>query len=67
MNIELLRLMKSKRQSFEWRTSYAEKFSDGAREVYAHSAAVLFAGVPCLRDKEVLAVYDHAIKSLEAQ
>lgn len=67
MNTETIRLLKNKRRSFEWHTTYAEKFTDDARAAYQRSATILFHPMPvCLSDKQVLAVYDHAIQGLEA-
>ncbi len=63
---DTIRLLKSKRQSFEWRSSYAEKFTSEAREAYTRSAAILFPKAVYLSTSQVLEVYDHAINSLEA-
>jgi hypothetical protein len=62
---EIIRLLKSKRQSFSWGSSYAEKFTPEAKAWYDRSANILFSGVPYLSTAQVLAVYDDAIKHLE--
>lgn len=63
---DTIRLLKSKRQSFEWRSSYAEKFTDAARAAYTRSATILFPKSVYLSTSQVLEVYGHAINSLEA-
>lgn len=62
---EIARLLKSKRQSFSWASSYGEKFTPAAKAWYDRSANILFSGVPYLSTAQVLAVYDHAIEHLE--
>ena len=62
---EIIRLLKSKRQSFSWGSTYAEKFTPEAKAWYDRSANILFPGVLYLSTAQVLAVYDDAIKHLE--
>ncbi len=62
---EIIRLLKSKRQSFSWASSYAEKFTPAAKAYYDRSAHALFPNVPYLSSKQVIAVYDDAINRLE--
>jgi hypothetical protein len=59
-----LELLIDKRRSFEWRTSYGRNFTDEGRAAYSRSAAILFPRAVRLTDKQVLAVYDHAIAAL---
>jgi len=65
--MDVLSLLKSKRQSFYWGSSYGEQFTPEAKALYDRSAAILFPGVPYLATARVLEVYDHAINAAAAE
>jgi hypothetical protein len=64
INWEILRLLKSKRESFSSGSTHGEDFTTEAKVEYDRSASELYPGVAYLETDMVLAVYEKTIKRL---